>query len=195
MKKIGAFLIVLSVLSALNCQQAMAASGKTSEVGRKEKLMAAENINLKAELAQTKSELEKQIKSLDQCRQDNEKKTVQAAVDANEIKNLKTDLTQCRKELETLKKEIEQCQKMVDLTDVPALCKDKVEKQKKLLRECQKEKEAISKAAAESSSFLMEQLPTDLLKEVEKLTAENEQLKARISELEKCPADTKTPKE
>ena len=192
MKKIGTFLIVLSVLSLASSAQ----SKKTSEVGRKERLLAAENINLNAELAKNKKELEKQNKLLQQCKQDLEKRARQAAIDANEIKNLKINISQCRNELETLKKQFEQCQRMVDLTDVPALCKDKVDKQKKLLKECQKEKAAIEASANESSSFFMEKLPADLLNETNRLTEENKQLKAKIAELEKGSKDAnEVPKE
>jgi len=194
MKNIGRLLVVLTVLWASGCQQSR--QENTSQTGRKERLMAAENINLNAELAKNKIELEKQNKLLQQYKQNIEKRTLQGANDANEIKTLNTKLSECYTELGALRKQIEECQKMVDLTDVPALCKNKVDKQKKLLEECQKEKESIQSSAGESASFLMEKLPADLLKQVETLTAENEQLKAKIQELEKGSADTvESPKE
>ena len=195
MRNIGTLFVVLTVLLVSGCQQSQQ-ENVSSQAGRKGRLMAAENINLNAELAKNKIELEKRNKLLQQYKQDIEKITRQGANDANEIKTLTTNLSQCYTKLEALRKQLEEYQKMVDLMDVPALCKNKVDKQKKLLEECQKEKEAIQSSASESTSFLMEKLPADLIEQVGTLTAENEQLKARIQELEKGSANTvESPKE
>ncbi|MDD5011150.1 MAG: hypothetical protein PHQ00_03395 [Phycisphaerae bacterium] len=60
-----------------------------------------------------------------------------------------------------------------------------IEKQKALLQQCQQENERIQTEAGETTSFLMEQLPKDLMEQTERLTRENEQLRTRIDELEK----------
>lgn len=183
MRKTGWLLTVLIIPVIFGCQQAQ--QKKTSEVGRKQKLMAAENIELKTELAQNKNELEKQNKLLQQCRQEIEKITNQAANDANANQKLKNELTQCRLELENQKKLLEHYQKIVDLKDIPELCREKLEKQKKLLERCRRENEKIQTEAGETSEFLMKQLPAGLTQQVEQLSQENEQLKAKIEELEK----------
>ncbi|HBG26329.1 MAG: hypothetical protein A2Y10_01790 [Planctomycetes bacterium GWF2_41_51] len=182
MKNITTILIVLTALLASGCQQSQQTS---TNIARKEKLIAAAMMNLKAELAQNKKEIEKQGTLLEQCKQNNEKLTSKTAAQTNEINNLKTALSQTRASLDENRKQLENCENMLDAKDSPALCKDRIERQQKLLEECQKEKADIEKAAGDSASFLMEQLPTELLKETERLNAENEQLKAKIEELEK----------
>lgn len=200
MKKICAILIVFTAFISSGCQESAQTSPATAE--RKEKLLAAEIINLKGEIDKNKKEIDKQSKLIEELKQINEKLTAKTTADGNEIKTMRStiserakDLTSCNEKLELQKKQIEECQRMLDLVDIPALCKDKVAKQQKLLEQCRKEKEEIEKAAAESSTFLMEKLPTDLMQQVEKLTAENAELRTRIEELEKSLPNSSTPKE
>jgi len=200
MRKISIILIVFSALISSGCQESAQTSPATAE--RKEKLLAAEIINLKGEIDKTKKQVDKQNKLIEELKQKNEKLQAQAVADANQIKSLRStiserakDLTSCNEKLVFQQKKIEECQRMLDLVDIPALCKDRVAKQKKLLEQCRKEKEEIEKAAAESSTFLMEKLPTDLMQQVEKLSTENAELRARIDELEKSLPGSSTPKE
>ncbi|MBN1788802.1 MAG: hypothetical protein JW806_10485 [Sedimentisphaerales bacterium] len=66
-----------------------------------------------------------------------------------------------------------------ELTD----CQKEVKRQQELLTQCQQEKEEIGQQANENVSWLMEELPGDLQKEINRLTKENEQLKAEIVSL------------
>jgi transcriptional regulator len=188
MKYFSILSVILAILFASGCQQSQQSPAASAGVEKKEKLMAAEMMNLKAELQKTKLELDKQTKSLQELNLKNEQIIRKSAQDANQLNAAVTSYSKCYKELNDVKKQLEECQKMVDLTDVPALCKDKVEKQNKLLAECQKEKEELEKSAGEASDFALKQLPEELMKQVTDLTAENEQLKAKIAELEKAAA-------
>ncbi|MBU1259729.1 MAG: hypothetical protein KJ757_02440 [Planctomycetes bacterium] len=78
---------------------------------------------------------------------------------ANENLNLKNQLKQCQKE---------------------------IEKQKTLLEQCRRENLKIQTDAGSTATFLMDQLPKDLMEEVERLTQENERLKAEIEGLQKA---------
>jgi chromosome segregation ATPase len=180
--------VVFAILFSSGCQQSQQSQNPSASVEKKEKLMAAEMMNLKAELQKTKKDLDKQAILLQQCKQDNEKMSSKSVQDANQLNAAIKNYSDCFKELGNVKMQLEQCQKMVDLTDVPALCKDKIEKQKKLLAQCQKEKQELEKSAGEATEFAMKQLPEELMKQVTDLTAENEQLKAKIAELEKTAA-------
>ncbi|MEN6386322.1 MAG: hypothetical protein ABFD79_14145 [Phycisphaerales bacterium] len=189
MRYFSVLIIVFAILFSSGCQQSQKSSqAKSAGVERKERLMAAENISLQSELENTKKELDKQKALLEKLQQDYNKLKSKSAQDVNNLNSAITNYSNCFKELNDVKKQLEECQKMVDLTDVPALCKDKIERQKQLLANCEKEKEEISKSTEEASNFLMNQLPQDLMKQVETLTAENEQLKAKIEELEKTSA-------
>ncbi len=75
---------------------------------------------------------------------------------ANENINLKNELTRCQKE---------------------------IEKQQNLLQQCKQEKAKIEQQDGETIEWLMNELPKDLLKDVELLTKENEQLRAEIVRL------------
>jgi chromosome segregation ATPase len=187
MRYLSTLIVAMAILFSSGCQQSQNAEPKSKITTdqRKEKLLAAEIINLKAELDKNKIELDKQSKSLADLKQKYEQLTIKSAQDVNQLYITTTNYSNCYKDLATAKQQLEECQKMVDLTDVPALCKDKIEKQKKMLADCQKEKEEIEKSAGEAADFAMKQLPEQLMKQVEELTAENELLKAKIAELEK----------
>ena len=61
--------------------------------------------------------------------------------------------------------------------------KSEIEKQKKLVQDCQEEKAKSEEQAGENIKWLLDDLPADLLKQIEALTAENEQLKTEIEKL------------
>ena len=173
MKNTSRFLAVLIILFVAGSQQA--GQSKDDEINKKTRLLADENISLTKELAQCRSEIDKQTKQLEQYRQEKKKSEQKAVSDANEIREQK--------------KQLEQCQRMVDLKDVPALCRDKVEKIKKQLEQCRQENEKIQKDAGENADFFMKKIPQELQKENERLTSENAALQQKIAELEKKPKD------
>jgi DNA repair exonuclease SbcCD ATPase subunit len=187
MKNTSRSLVVFIILILLGSPQTQ--QNTAAETSKRDRLLADENISLTRELAQCRSEMEKQKKLLEQYQQENKKITQKAVNDTNTIRNLENELSKCRNELINQGKQLEQCQQMVDLKDVPLLCRDKVEKVKKQLEQCRRENERIQTEAGETSEFLMKQLPADLTKQVEQLSQENEQLKARIEELEKAQKD------
>lgn len=186
MRNILAFLFVFSILFTCGCQQSAESKSPGSE--RQEKLLAAENMNTKAELEKTQKELEKQKQLLMQAQKENAVISKKAALDANEVAIMRTNYSNVNKDLVKAEKQIEDCnnkieayKKMIDDKDIPGLCKTKVDRIKAQLAQCEKEKKEIEKANAESSDFFMKQLPESL----KTLTTENEQLKAKIAELEK----------
>ena len=62
-----------------------------------------------------------------------------------------------------------------------AQCHSEIEKQQNLLQQCRQEKEKITQETGDTAKWLMDELPQDLLNQVEQLTQENEQLKAEIA--------------
>jgi chromosome segregation ATPase len=187
MKNTSRFLAVLIILFVASSQQA--GQSKDDEISKQAKLLADENISLTKELAQCHSEIDKQKKQLEQIKQENKKLTQKAAGDANMVRNLQNELSKCRNESIKQAKQLEQCQQMVDLKDVPALCRDKVEKVKKQLEQCRKEKESIQESAGKKAEEFFNKIPQDLQKENERLTSENAALQQKIAELEKKPKD------
>ncbi|MCE5341400.1 MAG: hypothetical protein LLF92_09800 [Planctomycetaceae bacterium] len=185
MKYISTLCVVVVILFSSGCQQSQQASPNSSGVDKKGRLMAAENISLKDELAKTKYEMEKQNKLLAQCKQNAEKMKKQISISEMQLDSLKTSVAGSAKVIADLKKQLAECQNMVEAKDSPALCKYKFEQQKKLLDECEKAKQEIETTCDSNTKFLMDQLPTDLMKEVETLTAENQKLAEKIAELEK----------
>ncbi|MDD5134049.1 MAG: hypothetical protein PHP01_01400 [Phycisphaerae bacterium] len=77
------------------------------------------------------------------------------------------------------------------LRDELAQCRKEIENQKNLVEQCRQEKETIQQQAGETAKWLMDELPADLLKEVETLTKENERLSRELEELQEAsrPAD------
>jgi len=148
-----------------------------------------QNMILKNELAQCRSEIEKQKKLLEQYRQEKEKTLQEANGITNQNLILKNELAQCRSEIEKQKQSLEQYRRMLDLKDISALCHDKVEKQRKLLEECRQKKEKITQESEDTTKWLMDKLPQDLLKEVERLTNENTILTQEIEDLKKASKD------
>jgi chromosome segregation ATPase len=187
MKNTSRFLAVLIILFVAGTQQA--GQSKDSEANKRDRLLADENISLTKELAQCRSEIDRQKKQLEQYRQEKKKSEQKAGSDANEIRSLKEELSKCRNESIKQAKQLELCQQMVDLKDVPALCRDKVEKVKKQLEQCRQEKENIEKTAGETARFLMDKMPQGLQKENESLASENAALQQKIAELEKKQKD------
>ncbi|PKL47725.1 MAG: hypothetical protein CVV39_05330 [Planctomycetes bacterium HGW-Planctomycetes-1] len=183
MSKTGWILTALIIPILAGCQQAQ--QQNKADISRKDRLLADENMRLRGELVQCQNGLKKQEKMLEQYRQENKEMTKRADDAAGENQNLKRETAQYRSEIEKQKQLLDQYQRMLDSKDAPALCRNKIEIQKKLLAKCRQENERIQTEAGETSQFLMEQLPKDLMEQVEQLSQENEQLKARIEELEK----------
>lgn len=184
MKKTGWLLAALIIPVVLGCQQAQ--QQKTADISRKDRLMADENMSLKNEFVQCQSQIKKQEKSIEQYRKENEGAFRKAGDAANENLKLRDEVIQNRREIEKQKELIEQFQQMLDSKDDPALCRNKIEKQKKLLEQCRQENIKIQTEADDTATFLMDQLPKDLMEQVKQLTQENEQLKTKIEELQKA---------
>ncbi len=187
MKNTSRFLAVLIILFVASTQQA--GQSNDSESNKRDRLLADENISLTKELAQCRSEIDKQKKQLEQIKQENKKLTQKAVSDANTIRALQNELSKCRNELIKQGKQLEQCQQMVDLKDVPALCRDKVEKVKKQLEQCRQEKESIQESAGKKTEEFFNKLPKELQNENERLTSENAALQQKITEFEKKQKD------
>jgi chromosome segregation ATPase len=187
MKNTSRFLAVLIILFVASSQQA--GQSKDDEINKQAKLLADENMSLTKELAQCRSEIDKQAKQLEQIKQENKKLTQKTVSDANAIRALQNELSKCRNESIKQAKQLELCQQMVDLKDVPSLCRDKVEKVKKQLEQCQKEKESIQESAGKKTEEFFNKIPQDLQDEVKRLGDENSALKQKIAELEKKPKD------
>jgi len=187
MKNTKWFLAVLIFLFIAGAQQI--GQSKDDETNKQAKLLADENMSLTKELAQCRSEIDRQKKQLEQIKQENKKLTQKAASDANAIRALQNELSKCRNESIKQAKQIELCQQMVDLKDVPALCRDKVEKVKKQLDQCRQENEKIQQEAGKNADFFMKKIPQELQKENERLTSENAALQQKIAELEKKQKD------
>jgi hypothetical protein len=173
MKRSGCILVVSIIMIFLGCQQSQQKQG--SGISRKDRLIGNENLELKSELARCRNEIEKQKKLLEQCQQK---------------PDLKDELTQCRSEIEKQKKLLEQYLRELDLKDEPARCRHKIAKQKQLLEQCQHEKQKIEQETGNTVELLMDKLPQDLLKQVEQLTQENEQLKAELARFQVQPPST-----
>lgn len=71
----------------------------------------------------------------------------------------------------------------ISLKNELARCRGEVEKQQNLLSQCEQVKAQIEEQSRESVEWLMNELPNDLVKSVERLTEENEKLRARILRL------------
>lgn len=65
-------------------------------------------------------------------------------------------------------------------------CLGEVETWKKALADCETEKEEIQKQANETASFLLQELPKDLMEENTKLTEENKNLTKRIAQFKEA---------
>ena len=187
MKNTSRFLAVLIILFVASTQQA--GQSKDDEINKQARLLADENMSLTKELAQCRSEIEKQKKQLEQYRQENKKLTQKAVGDANTVRNLQSELSKCRNELVKQAKQLELCQQMVDLKDVPGLCRDKIEKMKKQLEQCRQENESIQESAGKKTEEFFNKLPKELQKENERLTSENAALQQKITEFEKKQKD------
>jgi chromosome segregation ATPase len=172
---------VIAILFSAGCQQSQKDTPKSVSSIKKEKLMTAENISLKAEIDKNKKELDNLNKSIAAITQENEK----LKADNNNLSALQTKYEECTKSLADIKQQLAASQDMLESKDAPELCKAKIEQQQKLLAECKKEKQRIEKEAEENTTFLMQTVPDDLMKQVQTLTEENEKLKAKIAELEK----------
>ena len=166
MKKIRLFLVVSIVVVLAGCQQSE--QKQNSSISRRDRLVANENINLKNELVGCRNEKEEQGKLLEQCQQK---------------PDLKDELTQCQSEIEKQEKQLEQYLRELDLKDEPARCRRKIEQQKERLEQCRQEKAKIEQQNSETIEWLMNELPKDLLKDIERFTKENEQLRAEIVRL------------
>jgi hypothetical protein len=166
MKRIRLFLTVSIIMALAGCQQSE--QKQNSGISRRDRLVANENMNLKNELARCRSEKEEQGKLLEQCQQK---------------PDLENELAQCRSEIEKQEKQLEQYLRELDLKDEPARCRRKIEQQKELLEQCRQEKAEIEQQNGETVGWLMNDLPKDLLKEVERLTKENEQLRNEVIRL------------
>jgi uncharacterized small protein (DUF1192 family) len=71
----------------------------------------------------------------------------------------------------------------MNLKEEIARCQSEMEKQQNLVKECQEEQEKILQQTGENTQWLANELPQDLVKQVEELSQENEQLKAEIERL------------
>lgn len=182
MKKTGWVLALLIIPIVLGCQQAQ--QGATADISRKSRLMADENIRLKSQLVQCQNKIKKQEKMIEQYRQENKEMTQKAGDAVSKKQKLERDSVQYQQEIEKQKQLLEQYQRMLDSKDDPALCRNKIERQKELLDQCRQEKERIQIEAGDTSKFFLEQLPADLMKQIEQLTQENEKLKAKIEEFQ-----------
>jgi DNA repair exonuclease SbcCD ATPase subunit len=185
MKYISTLCVIGIILFASGCQQAQQTSQNSSTIDRKSRLMAAENISIKDELAKNKRELDKQNKLLAQLQQDNEKMKKLASINEIQLDSLKKTLSGSSQVLADLRKQLEECQGMVEAKGAPELCKYKLEQQKKLLTECEKAKQELETAGDTNAEFLLSKLPDDLMKQVEACTEENKKLTEKIAELEK----------
>ena len=95
----------------------------------------------------------------------------QARLWAEENLKLKANVEKLQSQLAAQQKELDRA-------------KDKCRKEmQELQAKCEKEKEQMQKDAEETTSFLMEKLPTDMLKQVEDLQKENEALKQQLQQL------------
>ncbi|HAL46116.1 MAG: hypothetical protein A2Y12_13305 [Planctomycetes bacterium GWF2_42_9] len=173
---------VISILFSAGCQQSQKSPQNPVASDKKEKLMAAENISLKAEIEKNKKEMDNLNKSIAQMKQDNEK----LKTENTNLSAWQTKYEECNKSLAEIKKQLTASQDMLESKDAPALCKAKIDQLKKLLEECRKENERIQKEADDNTTFLLHTVPDDLMKEVQALNEENAQLKAKIAELEKA---------
>ena len=84
-----------------------------------------------------------------------------------------------------LKEEIEKLQSQIaEKKKGIGQYKDECSKEKQELQvQCEKEKQQMQKDMEETTSFLMEKVPTESLKEIEKLQKENEALKQQLQQL------------
>ncbi len=185
MRYISTLCVVVVILFSFGCQPSQQTSQNSLGVDKKDRLMAAENISLKDELAKTKNELEKQNKLLAKCTQDAEKMKKLTSINEMQLDSLKKTMAGSSKVIADLRVQLAECQKMVEEKGSPVLCKYKLEQQKKLLDECEKAKQETESTCDSNVKFLMDTLPTDLMKQVETLTAENQKLAEQIAELEK----------
>ena len=218
MKKTGGFLLVLLILAVSGCQQAqqdktagvsrrdklMASENLNlqgelakcrGEIEKQQKLLekCRSESEKQRKLAEDQKKLseryygesEKQRVLFEQCRWE---KAQIIQVNDN-VTKLKNELAKCQKEIEKQKQLIEQYLKEIDSKDDPAICRDRIDKQKKLVKQCQQDKEKDQAEAGDTAKFLMDKMPANLKEEVESLTNENAQLKARIEDLEKARKD------
>jgi uncharacterized protein YlxW (UPF0749 family) len=70
MKKLSRILLVSLIVVFIGCQQSQ--QEQTSEISRKDKLIANENLNLRNELVQCQREIETQKNLVEQCRREME---------------------------------------------------------------------------------------------------------------------------
>lgn len=80
----------------------------------------------------------------------------------------------------------------IGLKDELAQCRKEIENQQNLVKQCRQEKETAEQQAGETAKWLMDELPADLLKQVEVLTKENKELSKKIEELQKTSKSADT---
>ena len=69
----------------------------------------------------------------------------------------------------------------LDLKNEITRCKEEIEKQKSLVRQCEEEKKKADQQANETTTWLLNELPKNLLDEASKLSEENANLTAKIA--------------
>jgi len=185
MKYISTLCVVGTILFSFGCQSSQQTVQSSSGIDRQSKLLAAENISIKEELDKTRRELAKQTKLFEQIKLDNQKTKEQAALNEKQIESLKQTINSSNQIITDLRKQLAECQNMVEEKGEPALCRHKLQQQKKMLAECEKAKQEIESSVSANADFLMSKIPDDLMKQVNVLTAENQQLTEKIAELEK----------
>jgi hypothetical protein len=95
----------------------------------------------------------------------------QARLWAEENLNVKADIKKLESQLAEQKEELDRS-------------RGKCEKiRQELQAQCEKEKQQLQKDSDETTSFLMEKLPTDMIKQVAELQKENEALKQQLQQL------------
>jgi uncharacterized protein YlxW (UPF0749 family) len=104
MKKMGRILAVSLIVVFAGCQQSQ--QKQSTEISRKDRLVGNENLNLKNELVQCRSEIENQKGLVGQCRQEKEKVSQQAEETYKLLVEEEEKLReQCRQEKEKIMEE------------------------------------------------------------------------------------------
>jgi len=158
------FLALVLAISA-GCQQER--QKQTSGVSRKDRLVGYENLGLKDALAKCREEIENQKELLAECQ---EKYQAQC-------ENQKKLLAECQEKYQA------QCEK-----NCQEQCKKRYQEryQEKFQEKCQEQYQKEKQQTEETISWLLKDLPADLLKQVGELTKENEELMKKIEELQKA---------
>jgi hypothetical protein len=104
---------------------------------------------------------------------------------------LKDALAKCREEIENQKKLLAECQEKYQ-TQCEKNCQEQYKKQyqqeytEKFEEQCDKKYRQEKQQYEENISWLLKDLPADLLKQVGDLTKENEELTKKVEELQKA---------